>query len=113
MQLREQGLKVGVVRPRVYRPFPAAQMVDALKNVKAVAVVEKASAPGAAGAPIFEDVCTAMYALDQRPKMINYVTGLGGRDTSSAQYTEVFKRLLGIAKGEPVGPVLSYIGVRE
>ncbi len=113
MQLREQGLKVGVVRPRVYRPFPAAQMAEALKNVKAVAVVEKASAPGASGAPIFEDLCTAMYGLDQRPKMVNYVTGLGGRDTSSAQYTTVFKRLLGITKGEPVGQVLSYIGVRE
>ncbi len=113
MQLREQGLKVGVVRPRVYRPFPAAQMAEALKKVKAVAVVEKASAPGASGAPIFEDLCTAMYDLDQRPKMINYVTGLGGRDTSSAQYTAVFKRLMGIANGEPLGPVLSYIGVRE
>ncbi|MCL4370773.1 MAG: pyruvate ferredoxin oxidoreductase [Chloroflexi bacterium] len=113
MQLREQGLKVGVVRPRVYRPFPAAQMVEALKKVKAVAVVEKASAPGASGAPVFQDLCTAMYGLDPRPKMINYVTGLGGRDTSSVQYTEVFKRLLGIAKGEPVGPVQSYIGARE
>ncbi len=113
MQLREKGLKVGVVRPRVYRPFPADQLADALKNVKAVAVVEKASAPGATGAPIFEDLCAAMYDLDKRPKMVNYVTGLGGRDTSSAHYTAAFERLLGIAKGEPVGPKISYIGVRE
>ncbi len=113
MQLREKGLKVGVVRPRIYRPFPAALMAEALKGVKAVAVVEKASAPGAAGAPIFSDLCTALYGSPNAPKMINYVTGLGGRDTSSAQYTAVFERLMGIAKGEPVGQVLSYIGARE
>jgi pyruvate ferredoxin oxidoreductase alpha subunit len=113
MKLRKQGLKVGVVRPKVYRPFPAQQIVDLLKNVKAVAVVEKATAPGATAGPIFEDMAAALYDMDARPKMINYSTGLGGRDTSSAQFTAVFERLLDIAKGGPVGPRVSYIGVRE
>jgi pyruvate ferredoxin oxidoreductase alpha subunit len=113
MQLREKGLKVGVVRPRIYRPFPSALMADALKSVKAVAVVEKAAAPGAGSAPIFADLAAALYGTPNAPKMVNYVTGLGGRDTSSAQYTTVFERLMGIAKGEPVGQVLSYIGARE
>ena len=45
--------------------------------------------------------------------MVNYVTGMGGRDTSSGQFKEVFERLQGIAAGGPVGPRLSYIGVRE
>lgn len=113
MQLRKKGLKVGVVRPRVYRPFPTEEIVKALKGVKAVAVVEKATAPGATAGPIFEDMATALYQSDSRPKMVNYSTGLGGRDTSSAQFTAVFERLLGIAKGGPVGPLVSYIGVRE
>ena len=113
MQLREKGIKAGVVRPRVYRPFPAAEIIAALKGVKAVAVVEKAAAPGAAGAPIFSDLCTAMFSMDKRPKMVNYVTGLGGRDTSSAQYTAVFERLKAIAAGGPIGQTLSYIGARE
>lgn len=113
MQLREQGIKAGVVRPRVYRPFPKAQMVDVLKKVKAVAVVERAASPGAPGSPLFSDLCTAMFDLPVRPKMVNYVTGLGGRDTSSAMFTSVFKRLQEIATGGELGPVVSYLGARE
>lgn len=113
MQLRAKGIKVGVVRPRVYRPFPTAQVVQALKGVKAVAVVERATAPGATASPIFQDVATAMYDMADRPKLVNYVTGLGGRDTSSQQLTQVCERLGAIAKGGELGPVLSYIGARE
>ncbi|HEX9015372.1 MAG TPA: transketolase C-terminal domain-containing protein [Chloroflexota bacterium] len=113
MQLREKGIKAGVVRPRVFRPFPSAQLASLLKGVKAVAVVERATAPGAAASPIFEDLAAAMYDMEARPKLVNYVTGLGGRDTSSAQFKAVFERLQGIAAGGPVGQRLSYIGVRE
>ncbi|MGI5836726.1 MAG: transketolase C-terminal domain-containing protein [Chloroflexota bacterium] len=113
MNLRKQGVKVGVVRPRIYRPFPTEQMVSLLKNCKAVAVVEKAASPGAPASPMFSDLSAAMYDLDKRPKMVNYVTGLGGRDTSSAQLTTVVKRLQEIASGAPIGDLVSYIGVRE
>ena len=57
-----------MVRPGSYRPFPAEEMVEALKNVKAVAVLERASSPGAAASPIFEDLCTAMFDLDNPPQ---------------------------------------------
>lgn len=112
-KLREQGIKAGVVRPRVYRPFPAEEMAAALKNAKAVAVLERAASPGAAASPIFEDLCTAMFDLEARPKMINYVTGLGGRDTNSSQVASVFERLQAIAAGGEVGPRVSYLGARE
>ncbi len=113
MNMRKQGVKVGVVRPRVFRPFPGEQIVNLVKNCKAVAVVEKASAPGAPAAPMFSDLSAAMYDLDKRPKMVNYVSGLGGRDTSSPHFVTVVKRLQEIASGGPVGPRLSYLGVRE
>lgn len=113
MNMRKQGVKVGVVRPRIYRPFPAEQIANLVKNCKAVAVVEKAASPGAPAAPIFSDLAAAMYELDKRPKMINYVSGLGGRDTSSAHYVSAIKRLQEIASGGPIGPRLSYLGVRE
>jgi pyruvate ferredoxin oxidoreductase alpha subunit len=54
-----------------------------------------------------------MFDLDVRPKMINYVTGLGGRDTNSAQLASVYERLQAIAAGGEVGPRVSYLGVRE
>jgi pyruvate ferredoxin oxidoreductase alpha subunit len=113
MQLREKGIKAGVVRPRVYRPFPTAEIIDLLKNVKAVAVVERATAPAAPASPVYSDLAAAMFDMPARPKMVNYVTGLGGRDTSTAQFTEVFERLQGIAKGGEVGPKVSYLGARE
>ncbi len=113
MKLREQGKKVGVVRPRVYRPFPGAKIAEALKGVKAVAVVEKVASPGAAASPMFEDLAAYLYGTEGAPKMVNYVTGLGGRDTSAAHYTEVFERLQKIAAGGEVGPRVSYLGVRE
>ncbi len=113
MGLREKGMKVGVVRPRVFRPFPASQIGQLLKGVKAVAVVEKTTAPGATGAPMFQDLAAYLYGVEGAPKMVNYVTGLGGRDTSSAQYTEVFQRLQEIAAGGEIGPRISYLGVRE
>jgi pyruvate ferredoxin oxidoreductase alpha subunit len=112
-KLRAQGVKAGVVRPRSFRPFPTAQVVEALKNVKAVAVMERTTSPGAVASPIFEDLAAAMFDLDVRPKMINYVTGRGGRDTNSAQLASVYERLQAIAAGGEVGPRVSYLGVRE
>ena len=111
--LREQGIKVGVVRPRVYRPFPAQQIVDLIKGTKAVAVVEKAASPGAPASPMFSDLAASMLNSERKPKMINIVTGLGGRDTTSAQYAQIFNRLREIASGALIGELVSYNGVRE
>ncbi len=113
MGLREKGIKAGVVRPRVFRPFPGEQIARALKGVKAVAVVEKATSPGAAASPVFEDLAAALYGTPGAPKLVNYVTGLGGRDTSTAHFTQAFERLQKIAAGGETGPRVSYLGARE
>lgn len=113
MGLREKGVKVGVVRPRVYRPFPTQQVVDLLKGVKAVAVLDKAASPGAPAAPVFSDLAAAMYGMDARPKMVNYIFGLGGRDLTSAMVASTVRRLQEIASGAEAGPVVSYLGLRD
>jgi pyruvate ferredoxin oxidoreductase alpha subunit len=110
---RAQGIKAGILRVRSFRPFPVRQVVEALKSVKAVCVLDRSSSPGAVGAPLFEDIRTALYDLDQRPKTVSLVFGLGGRDLTSEMVRPVLERLDKIAKGGPVGNASGYLGLRE
>lgn len=111
--LREQGMKVGLLRVRCYRPFPTDEVVAALKGVKAVAVLDRASSPAAPGAPLFSDIRTALYDCAERPVVVGYVYGLGGRDLSLEMVESVYERLQGIVKTGEVGPVNSYLGLRD
>ncbi|MDD4493161.1 MAG: pyruvate ferredoxin oxidoreductase [Eubacteriales bacterium] len=112
--LREQGVKAGVIKPRVFRPFPVSEMVDALSKFKAVAVMDKADSFNAAGGPLFTDVTSAMFAKGVfGPKVINYIYGLGGRDVKAEDIEMIYRRLLDIAKSGETGPVYNYLGVRE
>ena len=111
--LRDQGVKAGLLRIRCYRPFPTQEIVDALKGLKAVAVLDRASSPAAPGAPILSDVRTALFDEEVRPKVVGYVFGLGGRDLSMDMVGSVYERLQKIAQTGEVGPVLSYLGLRD
>jgi len=111
--LRDEGRKVGLLRLRAYRPFPAEDIAAALKGVKAVAVLDRAASPGAPGAPILSDVRTALYDAADRPKVVGYVFGLGGRDLSLDQVASVYERLEHIVQTGEVGPALSYLGLRD
>jgi pyruvate ferredoxin oxidoreductase alpha subunit len=111
--MRAEGVKAGVLRIRSYRPFPVAEVVAALQGIKAVAVLDRASSPGAVLAPIASDICAAFYNQAQRPTIVNYVFGLGGRDLSLEHVASVFERLTQIVKTGEVGPALSYLGLRD
>jgi pyruvate ferredoxin oxidoreductase alpha subunit len=113
-KLREQGIKAGVIKPRVFRPFPVCEIANALSKFKAVAVMDKADSFNAAGGPLFTEVTSAMFAKGVfDPKVINYIYGLGGRDVKTNDIELVFRRLLDIAQGGEIGPVYNYLGVRE
>ena len=113
--LRAKGIKAGLLKIRVFRPFPAAEMAAALAKVKVVAVMDRADSCAGTFAPVFSDVASALYtnlAGQPLPKMVNYVYGLGGRDIMPEHFTEVFERLEKIKAGGPIGETLSYINVR-
>jgi len=111
---RAQGKKVGLVKPRVFRPFPVDEIAAALSKFKAIAVMDKADSFNAAGGPLFTDVTSAMFAKGVfGPKVINYIYGLGGRDVKSTDIEEVFNELLNIAETGKVNSVYNYLGVRE
>ena len=111
-QLRAEGKKVGLVKLRVFRPFPAEELAQALSHCKAVAVMDKSEGFSACGGPIFAETRSALYDLEHRPKLINVVYGLGGRDVSTGDIAALYQRLEKIAETGVVGEVYTHMGVR-
>jgi len=111
-ELRAEGIKVGVLKVRVFRPFPFSEIADAIKGAKAVAVLDRSESFGAEGGPLFLEVRSALYDYDVRPAMVNYIYGLGGADVKLDLIRRVYSDLADIADGvaEPSG--LVYLGAR-
>jgi pyruvate ferredoxin oxidoreductase alpha subunit len=112
-ELREKGIKVGVLKPRIYRPFPSTEIRNALKKLKAIAVLDRVDSFGTASTPTFTEVKAAMYGLDKPPLMINYVYGLGGRDIRLEDINKVYQKLISISKTGKIDKVFDYLTVRE
>ena len=111
-RLREKGIKAGVLKVRVFRPFPADEIVEALKGQKAIAVLDKSDSLNAAGGALFEDVVSSMYTKNVNVPTVNYVYGIGGRDTTSEDLEKVYTDLQKIAEDGKVENPYRYLGVR-
>jgi len=111
-ELRANGVKAGVLKVRVFRPFPFAEVADALKDVKAVAVLDRSESFGAEGGPLFLEVRSALYDRDKRPAMVNYIYGLGGADVKLELIRSVYNDLIEIADGAKQVGRLVYLGAR-
>ena len=112
-ELRDEGISIGLLKPRIFRPFPHREMAEALRGKKAVAVLDRSASPGAFGAPLFTEVRSALYDLENRPKIVNYVFGLGGRDIQVSHFKEVAKKLMRIAETGKVEEIYGYLNLRE
>jgi len=112
-QLRdEEGIKAGVVAPRVIRPFPFDAIRDELQNCKAIGAMDRSS-PGGALGMLFNEVSAAMYTTSARPVMSNYIYGLGGRDLSINAIKDIYRELQANATaGEITTPVQQFISLR-
>jgi len=114
-KLRKVGVKAGLLKIRVYRPFPAAQIVQALKNLKAVAVLERTDSFGGVGSPVFTDISAAFMEAPtkERPLMINYIYGLGGRDVGLEDIEKVYASLQVINQRGKIEKSFAYLQARE
>ena len=112
-KLREQGQKVGLLKLRVYRPFPVDEIAEALSHLKAVAILDKADSLNAAGGALFEDVTSAMYVNNKHVPAVNYVYGIGGRDTREDEIEKVYNDLFEIVKTGEVKNPYRYLGLRK
>ncbi len=112
-KLREQGVKAGLLKIRVYRPFPGEEVAKALSHLKAVAVLDKSDSLNAIGGALFEDVVSSMYVAKQNVPVVNYVYGIGGRDTTEKEIKSVYTDLAEIAKDGKFENPYRYLGLRS
>ncbi|MEG1470665.1 MAG: pyruvate ferredoxin oxidoreductase [Anaerovoracaceae bacterium] len=111
--IRDQGKKVGLIKLRVFRPFPFDELKEALSGIKVVGVMDKCEGFSACGGPVFAETRSALYDAPNKPLMINYVYGLGGRDVTVDTFYTIFSELFDIMKTKDVGEVYRHIGVRD
>lgn len=111
-ELRAKGMKVGVVGIRVFRPWPLEQLAEVLKNVKAIAALDRSSPHGSVGM-LFNEIAGTMFNTGTKAVLTNYIYGLGGRDLTKAHLVSVFNDLKANADaGKPTTPLQQYIGLR-
>ena len=111
--LRAKGEKVGLIKIRLYRPFPADEIAEALKNVKAVAIMDRAEGYTNHGGPLGADVMSAMFRARSQAFAVNYIYGLGGRDVRVEDMQGVFEDLKEVIANNDAGETYRYMGVRE
>ena len=111
--LRTKGEKVGLIKIRLYRPFPAEEIAEALKNVKAVAIMDRAEGYTNHGGPLGADVMAAMFRAKATALAVNYVYGLGGRDVRVEDMEGIFTELNKIVQDGDAGETYRYLGLRE
>lgn len=111
--LRAQGKKVGLVKIRLFRPFPASEIAEALKNCKAVAMMDRTESYNDNCGPLGSEVTTALYRAKADCLTVNYVYGLGGRDVTVEDMENVYGELEKIAENGTVENPYRYMGVRE
>jgi pyruvate ferredoxin oxidoreductase alpha subunit len=110
-QFRAKGVKAGLLKPRLFRPFPYEDIAEAIRNVKALCVMDRADSFGAYG-PLFTEMCGVTLHLKDRPLMINKIYGLGGRDFLPEQAEQVLDELREIVETGKVKIIKEYIGVK-
>lgn len=111
-RLREHGKKVGLVRCRVYRPFPKQAMAEALTKAKVVGVMDRSDTLSTLGGHLYNDARSILYDSDARPHLKNYVYGLGGRDITIEEIEAIYDDLFAIQKANKVDRDIVYFGVR-
>ncbi len=111
-ELREEGIKAGVIGIRVFRPWPFEYIADAIKDLKAIGTLDRSSPNGQMGA-LYNEFAGVLVNSGQKTVLTNYVYGLGGRDLTKAHLKEIFKELKANADaGKPTTALQQLIGVR-
>ena len=113
-KIRERsGKKVGLLKIRVFRPFPEEELAQALKDKKAVAVLDRSEMFSATGGPLGTEVRSALYGAKSKAEVVNYFYGLGGRDITVEDFEEVYTKLEKLAQTHAAEDMYAYIGLRD
>jgi pyruvate ferredoxin oxidoreductase alpha subunit len=112
-ELREKGVKAGMLKVRVFRPFPAEEIVKALSKVKAAAIMDRSDMFSNQGGQLFTEIRSAMYEQKTKPILSNYIYGLGGREISLDDIRKIFAEQKTVASSGKVKQLIQHFGVRE
>ena len=112
-KLRAAGVKAGLLKIRLYRPFPAEEIAEALKHVKAIAIMDRAEGYSNHGGPLGADVMAALFRAHSQALAVNYIYGLGGRDVRVEDMEGIFNTLKQMVETGDAGETYRYLGIRE
>ncbi len=111
-ELRAQGMAVGLVKLRLWRPFPFEEIKEALGKAKKVLVTDRAVSFGGPGGPVCSEIKAALYHEAERPAIYNYIIGLGGRDVTVGDFVSMINKVAEADVSEIAG-TYEFWGVRE
>ena len=97
-EMRSEGKNVGLVKLRLWRPFPFDEIRQAVKGAEVLIVLDRALSFGGPGGPVCSEVKSALYHQEKSPKVVSFVGGLGGRDIQVADFKEIVERGTEIAE---------------
>jgi pyruvate ferredoxin oxidoreductase alpha subunit len=109
-ELRAQGVAAGLVKLRLWRPFPFTEIKEVLTKAKKVLVTDRAVSFGGPGGPVFSEIRSALYSEAVRPAIYNYIIGLGGRDVTVTDFVDMIKK---VANDDIKAGTYEFWGVRE
>jgi len=112
-ELRNKGIKAGLLKLRMVRPFPHKEIAEVLSKLKVVSVMDRSDTMSTMGGPVFIEIRSALYDEATRPLMIDYIYGLGGRDISIEEIVEVGEKGNKIKQEGKVDRLIDYVGLRE
>jgi pyruvate ferredoxin oxidoreductase alpha subunit len=112
-ELREKGVKAGVLKLRLFRPFPGEEISEVLKDVKAVAIMDRSDSYSAQPGPLYTEVTAALYSAGNIMNTINYIYGLGGRDIDMKMINSIYEKLQKMQNGEKPERIINYLGLRK
>ena len=112
-ELRAKGIKAGMIKIRVLRPFPGEELAAALKNCKAVAVMDRAENYSTMSGPVGSELKAAMYDAGLSVPMLNYYYGIGGRDYTVEEAEGIYNDLQALASGSATPEQFQYVGLRK
>lgn len=111
--LRGRGVKAGVIKLRVFRPFPAKELAEAMKNCKMAAIMDRCESYNGNGGPLGCEVDAALFRNKIGIETVNYIYGLGGRDFTVEDVYAVFQEMEDAVKNQTAMEPFQYIGLRK
>ena len=112
-QLRTQGEKVGLLKLRVFRPFPYQELKETLSDLNSIAILDRSFNPGTPGGPLCNEIKAALYDARQKPLVFPYIYGLGGRDIGVNDIAAIFKEIKEKSEKDEFILEVKYIGLRD